>query len=457
MTARRIVDSQTPGYDQLGVSWLPLLHVMMLPFVRVDAWWQSGLAGAIPPAVCFVIAGSFLFAAARRIFDSTPAACAATAVFALNPNILYLQAIPMTEAVFFAALSALLYFCVRFRDTQGWLAAAGAAIAACAATLTRYDGWFLLPFAAAWIIFASRRHRIVIPLLFCLVAALGPLFWLGHNWWMSGDAFDSFRGPYSARAIQAGATYPGLNDWRVAWQYYRAAAWLCAGPLLTLIGLAGLAASLLRRRIWPLILLAVPPLVYVASVHSGSTPIFVPTLWPNSYYNTRYGTSAIPLLALGAASLAALAPRKAQAAAAAGIVLASAGWWAFHPHPGDWVVWEESRVNSEGRRAWTREAAEYFKSEYVPGTGIMTSFYPLTGVLREAGIPLREVFYGDNGLLWDAAVNRPELALRQEWVLSQGGDNAQTAVNRAARLGIAYRLEKRIAVKGQPVIEIYRR
>ena len=25
-----------------------MLHVLMLPFVRVDAWWRSGLAGAIP-------------------------------------------------------------------------------------------------------------------------------------------------------------------------------------------------------------------------------------------------------------------------------------------------------------------------------------------------------------------------------------------------------------------------
>ena len=47
-------------------------------------------------------------------------------------------------------------------------------------------------------------------------------------------------------------------------------------------------------------------------------------------------------------------------------------------------------------------------------------------------------------------VGRPELFLKQEWVIAQGGDGAQTAVNRAARGGIVYRLEKRIAVKGNP-------
>src|SRR5258708_4237967 len=53
--ARRILDSQTPGYDQLGSYWLPLSHVLMLPFVRVDAWWHSGIAASFSPAICFVI------------------------------------------------------------------------------------------------------------------------------------------------------------------------------------------------------------------------------------------------------------------------------------------------------------------------------------------------------------------------------------------------------------------
>ncbi len=52
--ARRIVDSRTPGCDQIGTVWLPLPHLLMLPFVRNDWLWRSGLAGAIPSAICFV-------------------------------------------------------------------------------------------------------------------------------------------------------------------------------------------------------------------------------------------------------------------------------------------------------------------------------------------------------------------------------------------------------------------
>ena len=34
--ARRIIDSRTPGYEQIGTAWLPLLHLLMLPLVMQD-------------------------------------------------------------------------------------------------------------------------------------------------------------------------------------------------------------------------------------------------------------------------------------------------------------------------------------------------------------------------------------------------------------------------------------
>src|ERR1700688_4641689 len=68
--ARRILDSRTPGPEQIGTVWLPLPHLLMAPFVMRDDWWRSGLAGIIPSAACFVLAGTFLFAAARRVYAS---------------------------------------------------------------------------------------------------------------------------------------------------------------------------------------------------------------------------------------------------------------------------------------------------------------------------------------------------------------------------------------------------
>src|SRR5262249_51528113 len=150
---------------------------------------------------------------------STAAAVTATALVALNPNLLYLQSTAMTEAIFFGCLMAVLYFTVRG-------SAAGAGIATCAATLTRFEGWFLVPLCGIY--FALRREwRSAI--LASFLAALGPLYWMAHNWYLTGDALDFYRGPYSALAIQHDAPCPGRGDWRMAWLYYRTAVQLCAG------------------------------------------------------------------------------------------------------------------------------------------------------------------------------------------------------------------------------------
>ena len=454
--ARQVFDSQTPGYRLIGTVWLPFPHWLMLPLARVDAWWRNGLAASLPAAASFVVACAFLFAAMRRQFDSV-AAVAATAVFASNPNLLYLQSIAMTEAVFFACLMGLLYFTVRFGETQGWGAVAGAGIAACLGALTRYEGWFLIPFVALYFLLRARKRRLAVAGLFSVLAALGPLYWLAHNWWYTGDWLDFYRGPYSAIAIQGSASYPGRGNWHVAWLYFRTAAELCAGSVLWWIGWAGVAAALLKRAFWPMVLLALPGVFYLWSMHSAATPIFVPTLWPNSFYNTRYGTEVFPLLAAGTAGLVAFMPRPARPAAAVLAILAVAGYWLVPPNPERWVTWKEAQVNSQSRLQWVREAASYLGPRYVPGSGIFSASGEFRAVCRRMGIPLREELSVDNGFLWLATLRRPDLFLWQEWALAIEGDGVQKSLRAAEPSGIRYRLEKTIVVQGAPPVEIYRR
>ena len=71
--ARRIIDSRTPGWSQIGTTWLPLPHLLMIPLVRNDWMWITGLAGAIVSGVSITIAAAFLFAAVHRIFSNTRA------------------------------------------------------------------------------------------------------------------------------------------------------------------------------------------------------------------------------------------------------------------------------------------------------------------------------------------------------------------------------------------------
>jgi hypothetical protein len=463
--ARRIMDSRRPGYEQLGTVWLPLPHLLTMALVRNDALWRSGLAGAIPSSACFVCAGVFLYAAMRRAAHSSAVALASLGLLALNPNLLYLQATPMTETVVLAALMALLYFTVLFHDTQSFAAVIGAGVASIAASLARYEGWFVIPFVALYFLLVGRGwRRVGAAVIFCALAVLGPLYWLGHNWWIYSNPLEFFNGPYSALSIyrralaQNIAPYRGDHDWQMAALYYLTALRLCAGLTAVFVAVAGLAGVLLKRLFWPLLFAALPLLFYVWSMHSGGTPIFVPSLWPFSYYNTRYALAALPLLAIAGGCLVLLGRQRWRPWIAVAILVAAAAPWLINPQPSDWVTWKESQVNSRARRTWTKAGASSLAGSYHPGEGIVTSFSELTGILREAGIPLHEALYNGDELDWPAATARPDLFLHEEWAVAISGDTVATAIQRSSlKTGPRYHLVQTVKVKGAPVIEIYKR
>jgi hypothetical protein len=435
-----------------------LPHLLLIPFVMRDAWWHSGLAGVLPSSACFVIAGMFLFSAARRVYGGTGAALSVALLFALNPNILYLQATPMTELPFLAALAALLWATLWFRDSQSLWAVLIAAAASNAASLTRYEGWFLIPFICLYLLAVSKRKTDAI--LFAILAALGPLAWLAHNRYYYSNALEFYNGPYSAAAIyqrqlaQGGFRYPGDHDWIIAARYYFAASrWVAGWPLLVL-GITGTLVAVAKRVWWGLFLLVLPPLFYVWSMHSSGTPIFVPDLPPYGWYNTRYAIAVVPFAAFAAGALVTLVPGRLQVRASIFLVLAMAAVWGFRGSSS--ISWKESEINSEARRDWTAQAASFLAREYRPGSGIIFPFGDLTAVLREAGIPLREGLHEGNGVAFDSAMARPDLLLREgglvEWGLAFSGDSVDSALQKAG-----YTLRRHIVVKGAPVVEIYHR
>src|SRR5258708_2578178 len=52
--ARRVFDSKTPGLLQLGTVWLPLPHLLMVPFLISDEMWRRGIGGSIPSMAAYV-------------------------------------------------------------------------------------------------------------------------------------------------------------------------------------------------------------------------------------------------------------------------------------------------------------------------------------------------------------------------------------------------------------------
>ena len=112
--ARRLFDSRTPGFRQLGSVWLPLPHLLLVPFVQKMSWWQSGVAAALPSMACYVAACVGLYRLAL-CFVRHSMAWLAVAFFALNPGLLYFSTTAMTEPLFLAEMiwAALLIALVR--------------------------------------------------------------------------------------------------------------------------------------------------------------------------------------------------------------------------------------------------------------------------------------------------------------------------------------------------------
>jgi hypothetical protein len=451
-TARRIVESRHTGYEQLGIPWLPLPHLLMVPFVLRDSLWRSGLAGAIPSAICFVIASLFLFAAIRRELGEASAWCA-MALFVLNPNALYLQSIPMTEAVFFATLFGILFFTTRYRDTQSIGDLAGSALLCVAGSLARYEGVILIPFAAIYILLVSKRSRFVRAVGFGVVACVGVAWWLFYNWWMTGYVLYFYNGQGSAAAIQGGVDYLGHGDWRLASQYYFTAGKLVAGWPLVWLGGFGLIVAFVRRAWWPVLLLAIPPLFYVWQIHSGASPIHIPVLKPFSWYNTRYALAMLPLLAVGASAFA----WNRKFLVCLPVILAGASFWLFHLHPDDCITWKESQVNSEGRRARSRAAAQYLEAHGRDTDTYFTTFGDITTVFRVSGIHLSRTLTWDDWPEWQAAVFRPDLFLWEDWAVAERDSPVDKTVRAAQRSGPRYDFATEIRAAGAPPIEIYHR
>jgi hypothetical protein len=341
--ARRVFDSRTPGVEQLGTVWLPLPHVLSIPFVVNDWMWRSGVGGSIPSMVAYVLAVVGIFRLVRGRAGRF-AAYLAAALLGLNPNLLYMQSTAMTESIYLAAVIwAVVYFDEFVRDfrvdsrlselphsskrslsgspsvtisslpASQSLERCGMVLAA--AMLTRYDGWmlaFVIVCAAIAIIvhsvftgataaavgppgagesMASVRHSLAAFLLLC---ALTPTLWLAHNYAVNYKPLDWWNGPYSAQVIEArtghGFPYPGKhNVGLAAKQFLKAARLNFAGGFAAQRTPPSLAEMLSEWQTWMLILAVLGTLIAMLARRAWAWLL----LWlplPFYAYSIAYGS-----------------------------------------------------------------------------------------------------------------------------------------------------------------------
>jgi hypothetical protein len=507
--ARRILDSRNPGLGQLGGVWLPLPHLLMLPFVWKMDWWQSGLAGAWPSLICYIFGVTGFYRLCRRML-APRWALAATAFLGLNPNLLYLSTTAMTEPLFLVLtiwMTVLTVECVdAIRAAEQaevvrllrWLG-----VSIFAAVFTRYDGWALG--AAVWCVVAwqlwqaGELRRRVGPAfaVFTVLAVSGPVLWLWYNQHFFHDALDFMRGPYSAPAIDLRTSPPGAKHYRgwhsVGWAllfYTRAAqvdaaAWE-TGFAVMAAALAGLWIAVRRGMARASVLLWVPLPFYVYSVAYGSVPIFIPQLYPHSYYNSRYGMELLPALALFACMAAAelerrfSKPREAEVKPAGAVrvrwvyvvvlalVLVNPVAMIYGAGVVEWcvshlrhrpstaleiysppLVLKEALRNASTRAPFERNLALVLE-DLPPGAPILMAESDHIGALEDAGIPLKQTINETGQDSWRAALADP--AGRAAFVIAFEGDAVAKAVaehpDGLEELSI-------ICTTGQPCARIY--
>jgi hypothetical protein len=97
VVARRILDSARPGWQQIGAVWLPLPHLLNMVPVQNDWDYRTGASAIMMSVLAFALATSALWWLVADATCSRLAAWTAATMLSAQPDVLYLQATPMTE------------------------------------------------------------------------------------------------------------------------------------------------------------------------------------------------------------------------------------------------------------------------------------------------------------------------------------------------------------------------
>ena len=446
IVARRIVDSITPGWQQIGAVWLPLPHLLNAIPVQVDAWYRSGASAVAISIVANATAVGAIAWIIMALTDSSLAAVAGTAVFALNPNVLYLQSTPMTEPLLLALTTLSVAMLMNWCQTD---ASVGAAESRLSPQATAASG-LGEPRQAAGV--GPRGNVVRVGSVFALACLTRYEAWpvtaaalIAATWalWRRGDAL-----PIALRRVGAIAVYPTaailgfalfskvvVGAWFVSdgffvpenvalghpWDAAAQIGWgtrMLSGPVLLAIG--GVGAVLLvsislvdRRRAHALVAFA---LLGMASVPWSA---FV----KGHPFRIRYMVPLIAIEAIGAGVAAGFSKRLRIAGAI--VVVAAIG---YELHPLD--VTAPMVVEAQWDRPNTPVRATVTACMGRPGSHetIMASMGSLGHYMQEAsraGYNLRDFLHEGNGDIWLAALNNgPQPYV--PWVLieekAEGGD-----------------------------------
>ena len=415
VVSRRILDSLTPGWEQIGAVWLPLPHLIQMLPVQADSLYRTGGFAILVSIACHALAAAAIAGTIQALTASRAAAALAAALYAANPNTLYLQSTPMTEPMLFGLTTLQVWLFTRWVLSGELRVPRGAGWTTVFALLTRYEAW---PITAAVFITSAfawwRRGRSVSQLLpIYSRLALYPIFTVlafvifsrltVGEWFVSGGFFvpdETLRGQPAAvlEKIAEGTELLG-------------GVWLLRLSLVALVVVT--AAGLWSPGRAPLLM---------------ATSLFAAAALPLSAYlsghpfRMRY---EIPLVIAGALTCGvALGMFRRLAPFMAPIVIALV-LWEVPPFDQTAPMVREAQLDQS---VAARSAVTTCLRQRYRGGAVMMSMGALGHYMHEmsaAGFAIRDFLHEGNGPIWDSAFTRGPAAL-VEWVLveevAEGGD-----------------------------------
>lgn len=400
VVARRILDSLTPGWRQIGAVWLPLPHVLNALPVQVDAWYRTGASGVAISMLSFAAAAASLCWLVSRLSASVPAALATLAVFIYQPDLLYLQATPMTEPLLLGLTVTGVALLYQWTTMGGTGAAWPAGLVLALACLTRYEAWPITAAAGgvAWLTLWRNGGTLVGSARAAMRVGLWPLGALVlflvlskatvGEWLVTGGFYEpnnpAYKVPMKA-LVQVGWGLGRVGGWPVAW------AGAAAAVVVLLNGLV-----YRERQAW-----------WFALALAGSAALPYYAFVSGHPFRIRYMILLITAAAAGIGLLIGLLPRKMQAAAAllVGGVLAvdrtPLGLTSPMVAEAQW-----DRQNQAARRDVTACLVERWQGE-----PILVSMGSLAHYMQETsrdGFAIRHYIHEGIGELWYEALKSPK-------------------------------------------------
>lgn len=423
-TARRMIDSLTPGIVQIGSVWLPLLHIFELPFVVNTYMWSSGLAGAAVSSLSFIFTCYFLYKLLVLVTNKTLPGIVGILILATNPNLLYLQTTAMFEPLLMATAVAAVYFLTRWAYSLSYHELIFGAFFIMLSTLTRYDGWALFVCATGVVLLIStlktEKGKEGPFLTFLFLAGFGIFLWLLYNQLIFSDALYFMRSEYSARAqqivLEERGELPTKHNLFFSIYTYVLAVLVNNGIVTVVIAAIGIVLfvfNIVRKKsiekIVPLLLL-VPFIFNILSLYLGQSVIWMPFLPPyfDTYFNVRYGVLLLPGLAFFIGYLS----RFSLIFTGAIVLLTTFQIYLFLYSPVYPVIDRKigiitlqdmvSSINTD-----TLHAGRFMKERHTSGLVLVSTASADAFVFR-TGIPLKNFITEGTGQYWDESLDNPK-------------------------------------------------